>query len=228
LAAFTLAEVLITLGIIGVVAAMTIPTLISNITCARYKAKFKKAISVLNQAVRQNLATYDYDFATMDGSENTFRNIFVKNMKVGKYGNGQYQTGANTYNTKVYDIGYIASTEYSYITFLDNAEFYYDHFFIDNSRLQGTPLCTKNGTGIYEYMYKGWCIGFIDVNGLDNGPNKEVTCADGKVKRITDSNYTDCTVPNDREHLTDIYPVIFYDSTLIPLTNAAKAVLNGK
>ncbi len=30
--AFTLAEVLITLGIIGVVAAMTIPTLIANMT----------------------------------------------------------------------------------------------------------------------------------------------------------------------------------------------------
>ena len=30
--AFTLAEVLITLGVIGVVAAMTIPTLITNIT----------------------------------------------------------------------------------------------------------------------------------------------------------------------------------------------------
>ena len=34
---FTLAEVLITLGIIGVVAAMTIPTLISNTNGAQFK-----------------------------------------------------------------------------------------------------------------------------------------------------------------------------------------------
>ena len=41
--AFTLAEVLITLGIIGVVAAMTIPTLISNTNGAQFKTGFKKA-----------------------------------------------------------------------------------------------------------------------------------------------------------------------------------------
>ncbi len=38
-AAFTLAEVLITLGIIGVVAAMTIPTLIANIKGARIRTQ---------------------------------------------------------------------------------------------------------------------------------------------------------------------------------------------
>ena len=35
--AFTLAEVLITLGIIGIVAAITIPTLINNVQDAQYK-----------------------------------------------------------------------------------------------------------------------------------------------------------------------------------------------
>lgn len=35
---FTLAEVLITLGIIGVVAAMTIPTLIANTRAAQLKS----------------------------------------------------------------------------------------------------------------------------------------------------------------------------------------------
>ncbi len=42
---FTLAEVLITLGIIGVVAAMTIPTLIANTNSQKYRAQFKKAKS---------------------------------------------------------------------------------------------------------------------------------------------------------------------------------------
>ena len=39
---FTLAEVLITLGIIGVVAAMTIPVLIANTRSAKYRSQFKK------------------------------------------------------------------------------------------------------------------------------------------------------------------------------------------
>lgn len=41
--AFTLAEVLVTLGIIGVVAAMTMPTLINNTGNEKYVAKLKKS-----------------------------------------------------------------------------------------------------------------------------------------------------------------------------------------
>ena len=62
---FTLAEVLITLGIIGVVAAMTIPTLISNTNGAQFKTAYKKALSTLNQAVLMNLALDDTDFSTL-------------------------------------------------------------------------------------------------------------------------------------------------------------------
>lgn len=50
--AFTLAEVLITLGIIGVVAAMTIPGLLTNIQNAHHRVAYKKAFSTLNQALR--------------------------------------------------------------------------------------------------------------------------------------------------------------------------------
>ena len=49
-AAFTLAEVLITLGIIGVVAAMTLPTLISNYKDQELVTRTKKAYSVIEQA----------------------------------------------------------------------------------------------------------------------------------------------------------------------------------
>ena len=63
---FTLAEVLITLGIIGVVAAMTIPTLISNTNGAQFKTAYKKALSTLNQAVLMNLAMDDTDFSTLN------------------------------------------------------------------------------------------------------------------------------------------------------------------
>lgn len=43
--AFTLAEVLITLGVIGIVCAMTIPTLIKNTQDAEFKTGYKKAFS---------------------------------------------------------------------------------------------------------------------------------------------------------------------------------------
>ena len=48
--AFTLAEVLITLGIIGIVAALTLPTLLANYQKNVIKTQFKKAVSVIEQA----------------------------------------------------------------------------------------------------------------------------------------------------------------------------------
>lgn len=57
--AFTLAEVLITLGIIGVIAAMTIPTLIQNTQKEQYITSLKKAYAQLNQAMAQVINDYN-------------------------------------------------------------------------------------------------------------------------------------------------------------------------
>ena len=53
---FTLAEVLITLMIIGIVAALTIPSVISNYQQQEFKTGLKKAVSVLNEAIQINIA----------------------------------------------------------------------------------------------------------------------------------------------------------------------------
>ena len=57
--AFTLAEVLITLGIIGVVAAMTLPTLINNAQNKQLEVAFRKSYSALSQ-IAQRVALEDY------------------------------------------------------------------------------------------------------------------------------------------------------------------------
>ncbi|MBQ2870396.1 type II secretion system protein, partial [bacterium] len=50
--AFTLAETLITLSIIGVIAAMTVPTLMSNIDKQTYVTGAKKAYSQLQNTTK--------------------------------------------------------------------------------------------------------------------------------------------------------------------------------
>lgn len=55
--AFTLSEVLITLGIIGVVAAITMPSLITNIRNKGYVEKLKKCYSLISQTT--NLVSED-------------------------------------------------------------------------------------------------------------------------------------------------------------------------
>ena len=106
---FTLAEVLITLGIIGVVAAMTMPTLINSTNGAQYKTAYKKGLSVMSQAVAMNIALNDYDLSEtiegtngsaessgegddavvgMDAEPQTIYSIFRNRMNVVKVRNG--------------------------------------------------------------------------------------------------------------------------------------------
>jgi len=75
--AFTLAEVLITLAIIGVVAAMTIPTLISGYKKSVVEVKLSKFNAMMTQVVK--LSTIDNgDTSTWDISDNeTFYNKYL-------------------------------------------------------------------------------------------------------------------------------------------------------
>jgi len=71
---FTLAEVLITIGIIGVVAAMTLPTVIQHHRKQVIETKLKKAASIINQTLQR--ARIDYDD---DGNPWANREPFVHN-----------------------------------------------------------------------------------------------------------------------------------------------------
>ena len=61
--AFTLAEVLITLGIIGVVAALTISSTITKIRNYQLRENYKVAYSILSQAVKKAIAEDVGNFA---------------------------------------------------------------------------------------------------------------------------------------------------------------------
>lgn len=74
---FTLAEVLITLGIIGIVAAMTIPTLINNYQKEQTVVQYKKTFSEISQAMKMaevdngSMDTWDFSSAGADNAVRT-------------------------------------------------------------------------------------------------------------------------------------------------------------
>ena len=72
-AAFTLAEVLITLGVIGIVAAMTMPSLIANYQKKQTVTQLKKAYSTLSQA----LVAAQQEYGDMSGWEYIGMNLEV-------------------------------------------------------------------------------------------------------------------------------------------------------
>lgn len=77
--AFTLAEVLITMTIIGIIAALTIPTLVKNYEITQNKAIFKKAYAILAYDIQ--MLNQDYNgvgslfFATSPNHYNELYNV---------------------------------------------------------------------------------------------------------------------------------------------------------
>ena len=163
--AFTLAEVLITLGIIGVVAAMTIPTVVAKYQHKVLETQFKKAYSILYQLVLQvqndtgmPLNVKDYSHAyTGDNYKlyNTLKPYIMANFCTTKRcidrievddGTGQNMKEYKTYNNKV------------------NTSSYY---------MEGGGFILPDSMSIYieNYNEKNLMLS-VDVNGVQKRPNR--------------------------------------------------------
>lgn len=95
---FTLAEVLITLAIIGIVATLTIPNLIQSYKKTVVETRLKRVYSLMNQAIRlseiDNGPTESWDTLGTSGSAATYNDIlawynkylnkYIKSIKVEK------------------------------------------------------------------------------------------------------------------------------------------------
>ena len=84
--AFTLAEVLITLGIIGVVAALTLPTLIESYHIKATETQLKQTYSILQQIVELSVANdvnvSNFDTSAYSWLQNWFNDFVSPNLKV--------------------------------------------------------------------------------------------------------------------------------------------------
>ena len=151
--AFTLSEVLITLVIIGIIAAITVPTIIANSNEKALKVALKKNHSVLEQALRRYYIDNGEYF-----SEETFSSLKIKNEFFSKYFNvgcmGSQCKYTNDIEYKTYD-GRKAADGIRYGTGFD--------LMLDD----GTFIYFGAGNTKYECIYL-----FIDVNGPYKKPNR--------------------------------------------------------
>ena len=208
---FTLAEVLITLAIIGVVAALTMPSLINNTQGAQFKTAFKKAMSIMSQAVVMNIALDDYDLSGTnqnssgeDGDSTSLYALFTNRMNL---------TDASSYDevkSTNYKI-YLNSGDSSTVNASNTSIATSNYVFYTND---GMLITFKNGD--YECTEDDPCYGFIDVNGT-KGPNKIAACT-----QDTDGL---CT---SKVTINDIYPFKMYDQTIAPASGAGRAVMFGR
>ena len=237
---FTLAEVLITLGIIGVVAAMTIPTLIANTNSAKFSSQYKKTLATLNQASLMSQTHYDFDFAGIDAnsaanqSPETVTSLAA--MLNGTLSGGAYYDSLKSlkYDKNGVSTSYALPTgagkkQTDLVAGLNAAYRMADGSLLVFKKNKPTGTGCTVSPGIapeakITTLKANGCYGYIDVNG-PSMPNKEVSCTSGETKADPDA---ECTVKKGSSaNITDIYPVVFHDGTVEPATNAAKTILTS-
>lgn len=156
LTAFTLSEVLITIGIIGIVAAITIPALINNYKAKRLRTQFLKSYSIIQQVFKQmEVDDVSLDPNTYDAS--SFYKVFAR-----------YLSGAS-----------LCAGSSAKSPLCPNAQTRADNLYkgINNYYLDDGAILLQDGTLLmFENTVKTAnpnVFVTVDLNGIKNLPNME-------------------------------------------------------
>ena len=193
-----MAEALITLVIIGIIAALTIPGILINTEQHEYKSALKKALSSLNQVIELNIALDGYgpiEAVTMNtpDAEDSLYELFRNRMNVISL-------------SKAYDWG--GTTNYAFYTG-DGMRFE----FPTTPNIKGGTFAANNGKcatpgGKIEDSlgteYNDPCLIIVDVNG-DRKPNPRKIKGAYKVPAAT-----------ARSKVLDVFPIIITDKNAYP------------
>ena len=152
---FTLAEVLITLGVIGVVAALTLPSLIQSyekkVTATRLKKFYSTMLNVIKLSENDNgeMSTWDFPKQSYDPLINVFfRKYYLP------YMSGYDECTADCFKKLGYSLSYLSGT-------------------VDNGAAVNSYL-VKTSDGMYIYFLPnvpGYIWMYVDING-SRKPNK--------------------------------------------------------
>ena len=244
---FTLAEVLITLAIIGVVAAISIPSVISNSQQQEFKTGLRKAVSVLNSAITMNMALdgeSPYDNANLFGYLMRHMAVMESTTKL------KYSVFTGSVNQDTGEKG--VNSNWAFYT-VDGMRFEFGRFsgstknltlyenpnikICRNTAILGTmewigwhgpqSLDGCNGCGSHglnnnqDGTTKPPCLIMVDVNG-DRKPNpNNVNC---KSQKCADENKHKYSDPTGLK-LTDLFTIMITDKEAIPYGVAAQRAM---
>lgn len=196
---FTLAEVLITLGIIGVVAAMTIPNLIANYKAHRLSSQFLESYSIIQQ-VFKSMEADEVSLSPSDYGVGQYYKTFMKYLQAPTdcgIGGPNGASAGNLKSVPCYKANVGSASDIPYKT-LDGKMNANAGLFDDGQiALQnGTLLMFENGGwGIWkDTVYVS-----VDLNGYNNKPNRwgydlfTFQLKDGELKTMgaNGTDYTD-------------------------------------
>lgn len=249
---FTLAEVLITLGIIGVVAAMTIPTLIQNTNSVKFSSQFKKTLSTLNNSIEMAQAHFDTDLSSINQQCGNNPELELLDVNSANYRNSV----CGLMNSTLANSRYIGTPDQAYdgvgepnqnnTMRAQNAHVFAlpDGAWVVVPELWGAiagrppvnPCMLVPGNDPAEL--DSICHGYIDVNGIAT-PNRMVKCQDEDLETASAARTRpreadeendipaegECIVRKNGQDMGDVFPIVFHDNSVSPSSRAAVTVL---
>lgn len=167
---FTLAEVLITLGIVGVVAAMTLPTIITDYRDKAASAKMKKLYSLLSSAYMY--AYNEYGDPTQWGFGNVSNNASTADYQNSKLMYEYFGKNLKIYKDCNKGSGCFASGYYKFTN--------KSNWDMLNTSTHRYKVITNDGVSMAFHWYSGSCSSvegslkicgmiFVDIDGPNSG-----------------------------------------------------------
>ncbi len=239
LKAFTLAEVLITLAIIGVVAAISIPSVISSSQQQEFKTGLRKAVSVLNQAITMNMALdgeSPYDNADLYHFLQRHMNVMKSTLRL-PY-NFRYRLGNDSTSARFH-----SNTNVAFYT-TDGMRFEMDdweipqafHYLHESSYKICDASYNTHSTGdVSSCMGCGSlgltnnpnnttkvpCLIMVDVNGDRKPSPSNVNCKSASCEGTSFYTYP---LPNSKK-VTDIFGIMITESRAVPFGVVAQRAM---
>lgn len=196
---FTLAEVLITLGIIGVVAAMTIPNLLTKMDHNAKIAKLQKSISIMNQAMRMSI----HDNGEYDGWDSSLapkpyvEQYFAPYLKIVTWCDTAQKCGykkANPWDSEAVYTGFLTAQRVPFVTL--------DGIMFSILTYGGLSSGSDDIDKLYDFSVSSSSGIIVDIN-VANNPNRFGNDIFFLVRTETGSvmplgyNLPDSTIKND-------------------------------
>ena len=223
---FTLAEVLITLAIIGVVATLTLPALLQNTQEQQAKTALKKGINTLTELVGMNQAVSGFDYASISSTDTESRDAEAEqslfammanraSVDFAKSSTGGSEGGYTTKNLQFAPSG--MANNYA-IFFRDGSVLWY---LPSDSTASAT---SGGGNKVSDMMDDGLAYGvrvILDTNGV-KGPNVLSNCEGNGTGATSDTqDITECTESSKRV-IKDMFGVRLRGTYAVPNGAAAR------
>ena len=230
---FTLAEVLITLAIIGVVAALSIPAVISNSQQQEFKTGLRKAVSVLNSAITMNMALdgeSPYDNVDLYNYLMRHMSILKSTSRTGWYSKNRTGGSLNVnYNSAFY------TTDGMRFEFEDSGGSS-EYIPLYESTVKACPVtffsagkncggCGSYGLKTNDITGKPPCFILVDVNGDKKPTPANINCA---AHNCASTNEYIVPVPKTKK-VGDIFLILITEEKAVPYgVTAQKAMYHAR